>query len=168
LAIDRSSKLSAFGDGNTNGSADIYFGAKMLECQEKNWNQTALGKGWFSIFRVYGPLQPLYDKSWKLPEYRVGEIGDPMRIISTFVSLSVIAGVLIGCSSKGPAPTTTVETLTPDEARALAKEAYVFAFPLPYIQVQIDRSTAVTKAQGTRAPINQFGSFRPDRRGYES
>jgi hypothetical protein len=33
--------------------------------QEKNWINT---KGWFPIFRFYGPLPPLYDKSWKLPD----------------------------------------------------------------------------------------------------
>ena len=52
---------------NADGSVDIYFGPKMPEGQEKNWIQTVPGKGWFPIFRFYGPLQPLYDKTWKLP-----------------------------------------------------------------------------------------------------
>ena len=51
-------------------------------------------------------------------------------------------------------------TLAPADARALAKEAYVFAFPLPYIDTQMDRSTAVTRPQGTLAPMNQFAHFR--------
>ena len=34
--------------------------------QEKNWIKTVPGKGWFPIFRFYGPLEPLYDKSWVL------------------------------------------------------------------------------------------------------
>jgi hypothetical protein len=34
--------------------------------QNKNWIQTVPGKGWFPIFRFYGPLAALYDKTWKL------------------------------------------------------------------------------------------------------
>jgi len=26
------------------------------------------GKGWFLIFRLYGPLQAWFDKSWKLED----------------------------------------------------------------------------------------------------
>lgn len=49
---------------------------------------------------------------------------------------------------------------TPAEARALAQDAYVFGFPLVYIAVQVDRSTAVTRPTGPLAPINQWGHFR--------
>jgi hypothetical protein len=28
----------------------------------------APGKGWFPIFRFYGPLESLFDKTWKLPD----------------------------------------------------------------------------------------------------
>ena len=34
--------------------------------QENNWIKTVASKGWFPIFRFYGPLEPLYDKSWVL------------------------------------------------------------------------------------------------------
>jgi hypothetical protein len=34
----------------------------------ENWIQTIPGKSWFTIFRLYGPLQPWFDKSWKLPD----------------------------------------------------------------------------------------------------
>lgn len=30
--------------------------------------QTIPVKSWFTIFRLYGPLQPCFDKSWKLPD----------------------------------------------------------------------------------------------------
>jgi hypothetical protein len=53
---------------NTDGSVDVYFGPKMPPGQEKNWINTVPGKGWFPIFRFYGPLQPLYDKTWKLSD----------------------------------------------------------------------------------------------------
>ena len=53
---------------NADGSVDVYFGPEIPKGQEKNWIQTAAGKGWFPIFRFYGPLQPLYDKTWKLSD----------------------------------------------------------------------------------------------------
>ena len=31
----------------------------------KNWIQTTPGKGWFMLFRFYGPLEPFFDKTWK-------------------------------------------------------------------------------------------------------
>jgi hypothetical protein len=51
---------------DANGSVDIYFGPKMPKGQEKNWIRTVPKKGWFPIFRFYGPLEPFFDKSWKL------------------------------------------------------------------------------------------------------
>ncbi len=49
---------------NDDGSVDVYFGPEMPAGQEKNWIQTVPGKGWFPIFRFYGPLEPLFDKTW--------------------------------------------------------------------------------------------------------
>ncbi len=65
--------VSMYGNPKTNadGSVDIYFGPTMPPGQEKNWIQTVPGKGWFPIFRFYGPLQPLYDKTWKLPDIEI-------------------------------------------------------------------------------------------------
>ncbi len=51
---------------NADGSVDLYFGPEMPTGQEKNWIKTVPGKGWFPIFRFYGPLEPLYEKTWKL------------------------------------------------------------------------------------------------------
>ena len=48
------------------GTSSIYFGPQMPNGQEKNWIKTVPGNGWFSIFRFYGPLEPLYGKTWKL------------------------------------------------------------------------------------------------------
>ncbi len=53
---------------NSDGSVDVYFGPEMPAGQEKNWIQTISGKGWFPIFRFYGPLEPLFDKTWKLSD----------------------------------------------------------------------------------------------------
>ena len=52
------------------------------------------------------------------------------------------------------------DTTTPADAAALAQEAYVFGFPLPYIAVQVDRTSAVTKPTGPIAPLGQWGHFR--------
>jgi hypothetical protein len=51
---------------NEDGSVDVYFSPEMPAGQNKNWIQTVPGKGWFPIFRFYGPLAALYDKTWKL------------------------------------------------------------------------------------------------------
>jgi hypothetical protein len=53
---------------NADGSVDIYFGAKAPAGKEANWIATTPGKGLFVIFRLYGPLEPWYDRSWRLGE----------------------------------------------------------------------------------------------------
>jgi hypothetical protein len=50
---------------NTDGSTDIYFGPKAPAGKEDNWIQTVPGKGWNAILRIYGPLDPWFDKTWK-------------------------------------------------------------------------------------------------------
>jgi len=50
---------------NADGSYDIYFGPKAPEGMENNWIQTVPNKGWNTIFRLYGPLESFFDKSWK-------------------------------------------------------------------------------------------------------
>ena len=50
---------------NPDGSVDIYFGPKPPAGKESNWIQTVPGKGWFLCLRLYGPLKPWFDKSWR-------------------------------------------------------------------------------------------------------
>ena len=33
-----------------------------------NWIQTIPGKGWFVLLRLYGPLEPFFDKTWRPSE----------------------------------------------------------------------------------------------------
>ena len=33
--------------------------------KEKNWTQTVPGKGWFALLRLYGPLEPWFDQTWR-------------------------------------------------------------------------------------------------------
>jgi hypothetical protein len=53
---------------NADGSMDVYFGPKAPEGFEGNWLQTIPGKSWFTIFRLYGPLEPWLDKTWRPSE----------------------------------------------------------------------------------------------------
>lgn len=50
---------------NKDGSYDVYFSPQPPDGFENNWIQTVPGKGWNVILRLYGPLQPFYDKTWK-------------------------------------------------------------------------------------------------------
>jgi len=50
---------------NADGSVDIYFGPKAPAGKEANWLQTRPGKGWNTLLRLYGPLQPWFDKTWR-------------------------------------------------------------------------------------------------------
>jgi hypothetical protein len=48
---------------------DLYFGPELPKGKpESNWIKTIPGKGWFTYFRLYGPTQPYFDRSWVLPD----------------------------------------------------------------------------------------------------
>ena len=50
---------------NPDGSVDVYFGPEAPAGEESNWIQTVPGKGWFTILRLYGALEPWFDKTWR-------------------------------------------------------------------------------------------------------
>lgn len=50
---------------NADGSYELYFGPKAPEGKEKNWIQTVPGKGWYTLLRLYGPLAPWFEKTWR-------------------------------------------------------------------------------------------------------
>jgi hypothetical protein len=50
---------------NADGSVDLYFGDQALASNEKYWLRTPKGKGYFVILRLYGPLEPALDRTWK-------------------------------------------------------------------------------------------------------
>ena len=58
---------------NADGSYDVYFGPEPPEGKEKNWLQTIPGKSWFIILRMYGPLEPWIDQSWRPGEVELIE-----------------------------------------------------------------------------------------------
>ncbi len=59
---------------NDDGSTEIYFGPKAPDGWESNWIQTIPGRGWNTILRLYGPLEPWFDQTWRPGEIElVGE-----------------------------------------------------------------------------------------------
>ena len=50
---------------NEDGSVDVYLGPQAPAGHETNWIQTVAGKGWFCFLRLYGPLEPWFDKTWR-------------------------------------------------------------------------------------------------------
>ena len=53
---------------NSDGSYDVYFGPEAPVGKESNWIQTVPGKGWFTIIRLYSPLDAFFEKTWKVGE----------------------------------------------------------------------------------------------------
>jgi hypothetical protein len=56
---------------NADGSVTVWFGPKAPAGQETNWVQTMPGKGWNSLLRLYAPLQPWFDKTWKPGDFEL-------------------------------------------------------------------------------------------------
>jgi len=58
---------------NADGSYDVYFAPEAPEGKEGNWLQTVPGKSWFTILRMYGPLEPWINKTWRPGEIEAVE-----------------------------------------------------------------------------------------------
>ena len=56
---------------NADGSVDLYYGPTSPAGKEANWTQTVPGKNWFVLFRLYSPLQPWFDKTWRPGEFEL-------------------------------------------------------------------------------------------------
>lgn len=66
---DRSSRMDLL--ENVDGSVDIYFGPTPPKGKEQNWIPTNPDEGWFTYFRIYGPLEAYLDRSWVLPSIEI-------------------------------------------------------------------------------------------------
>ncbi len=64
--VDKSSRANL--TMNADGSVDLYVGPHAPASGANNWIPTAAGKSFFVLFRLYAPLEPYFDKSWKLPD----------------------------------------------------------------------------------------------------
>ncbi|MCC2032766.1 DUF1254 domain-containing protein [Microbacterium sp. BWT-G7] len=51
------------------GSHVLWFGPTAPEGKESNWIPTLPGKSWWPLLRLYGPLEPWFDMTWRLPEF---------------------------------------------------------------------------------------------------
>ncbi len=56
---------------NPDKSVDVYFGPKAPAGYENNWVQSIPGKGWTVLLRLYGPLEPWFDKTWRPGEFEL-------------------------------------------------------------------------------------------------
>ena len=54
---------------NDDGSYDLYVGPAAPAGKESNWVESIPGKSWFTIFRLYGPLEPWFDQTWRLNDF---------------------------------------------------------------------------------------------------
>ncbi|MFO0874134.1 MAG: DUF1254 domain-containing protein [Phycisphaerales bacterium] len=50
---------------NADGSVDLYFGPTPPPGKATNWVQTIPGEAWFTILRLYGPLEPWFNQTWR-------------------------------------------------------------------------------------------------------
>ena len=62
---DRGSRDADLQD-NPDGSVDVFFGPAEPAAGQSNWVQTLPDRHWFSYLRFYGPLEPSFDRTWKL------------------------------------------------------------------------------------------------------
>ncbi len=58
---------------NDDGSYSVWFGPSPPEAGEGNWVQTVPGKSFSSLFRLYGPLEPWFDKTWRPGDFELIE-----------------------------------------------------------------------------------------------
>lgn len=56
-------------EAESDGSTIIYFGPKQPKGVKRgNWIQTMPDKGWFTILRLYSPMESFFSKAWRPSE----------------------------------------------------------------------------------------------------
>ena len=51
-------------EANADGTTTVYFGPNQpANVKRGNWVQTMPGKGWFTILRLYSPLEPFFSEA---------------------------------------------------------------------------------------------------------
>jgi hypothetical protein len=59
---------------NPDGTTTVYFAPQQPDGVARgNWIQTVPGRGWFVLLRLYGPLEPFFDKTWRPGEIELVE-----------------------------------------------------------------------------------------------
>jgi hypothetical protein len=64
------SSLFDFPDTARDQSVDLFFGPTAPPGHQDQWIQTNPGAGWFVYFRIYGPEQAAFDKTWKPGDFQ--------------------------------------------------------------------------------------------------
>jgi hypothetical protein len=58
---------------NPDGSYTLWFGPSSPEGREGNWVQTMPNKSYFAFMRLYGPLEPWFEKTWKPGDFELAQ-----------------------------------------------------------------------------------------------
>jgi hypothetical protein len=57
-------------EADADGSTTVWIGPTQPEGVKRgNWIQSTPGRGWFTLLRLYSPLEPFFDKSWRPSEF---------------------------------------------------------------------------------------------------
>ncbi|MEH2624486.1 hypothetical protein V1292_002541 [Bradyrhizobium sp. AZCC 1719] len=63
-------------EASADGSTTVYFGPTQPQGVPRgNWIQTMPNKGWFTILRLYSPLEPFFTKEWRPSEIELAAAG---------------------------------------------------------------------------------------------
>jgi hypothetical protein len=76
-----------------------------------------------------------------------------------FTALLIVMTLLLSACNASKKKDTQ-PNLNPEQAKTLAKEAWLFGMPLVMFEIQFDYSSYVTEPSATRAPVNQFVHYR--------
>jgi hypothetical protein len=57
--------------GLTGDTAHLHFGPTPPTQHDDRWIQTIPGEAWFVYFRIYGPQQAAFDKTWRPGDFEV-------------------------------------------------------------------------------------------------
>jgi len=61
-------------EANADGSTTVYFGpTQPTGVKRGNWIQTVPGKGWFTLLRLYSPLESFFTKEWRPSEIALAQ-----------------------------------------------------------------------------------------------
>jgi len=82
-------------------------------------------------------------------------------IITLIVSLGIILSVTIGVEDEKETISQSSDgiVLTPQEAQSIAKEAYIFGYPMILMDLTAKKMSNVAEAGAQTAPVNQFAHF---------
>jgi hypothetical protein len=64
---DRSSRMDLL--KNADGSVDVYVGPTAPKGFEKNWVPSDRNQAWFAYFRLYGPTEAYFNRTWVLTDF---------------------------------------------------------------------------------------------------